>query len=624
MADPHSTIALLPLGPDDPAVAPAEAAFAKAFAHDLTGELSRFAPLDVIHPHSSFALAAEGLAPAALGERLGAGFLVGGRVRREGGEVRVEAELLEAASGRRLWGERFEVAGRELPAVEEAIAARVAAALALQIDATRRRRARRLELSDLEAYDLWVRGVEELRGGTLEHDRRARRLFQRARELDPGFARAVVGLSLSYFNDWSCQAWERWDENEARAFEHAREAVALDEGDAVAHLVLARVELYRRRFEAGARHLELALRLNPNDTEVLIQASLCKALLGEGEEAVALAERALHLHPLHPDWYAAFAALAHLIARRVEPGLAFARRAWGATVDLPAFVAAAHARRGERDEAAVHLESFHRDFREQILFGRDPEPGEPLRWILHVNPFRREEDAAHLVEGLRRAGLEADPDDARRAEPVASGAALRSAAPGGPAGAAAAEAAAPGAAGPTDRPVFREEGDLWTFAFRGERVQLAPVKGFRDLARLLAQPGKPLHAIELADHVAPAHDTDPLLDARARREIEERIRELQAEQDAAEAAHDPARAENARAELDTLVDGLARSLGLGGRTRRLGSAGERARTAVTWRIRSAIGKLARAHPALGRHLENAVRTGTTCVYQPEARVEWEL
>jgi hypothetical protein len=80
----------------------------------------------------------------------------------------------------------------------------------------------------------------------------------------------------------------------------------------------------------------------------------------------------------------------------------------------------------------------------------------------------------------------------------------------------------------------------------------------------------------------------------------------------------------AREELDQLISALAGALGLGGRPRRVGSQVERARCTVTWRIKSAIRKVASAHPALGRHLGNAVRTGTTCVYQPEKPVDWLL
>jgi hypothetical protein len=100
------------------------------------------------------------------------------------------------------------------------------------------------------------------------------------------------------------------------------------------------------------------------------------------------------------------------------------------------------------------------------------------------------------------------------------------------------------------------------------------------------------------------------------------VRELQQEIDEADATHDLARGERAREELDRIVELLSGALGLGGRSRTLGSAAERARSAVTWRIRSAIKKIGQAHPRLGRHLENAVRTGTFCIYQPEVAVDW--
>ena len=174
------------------------------------------------------------------------------------------------------------------------------------------------------------------------------------------------------------------------------------------------------------------------------------------------------------------------------------------------------------------------------------------------------------------------------------------------------------------RPEFRRSGELWTAAFEGQAVRLVEVKGFADLARLLARPGVEVHCLELADRPAESAPADVLLDERARREIRARAAELQHEIDDADAAHDLGRAERARVELDRLVDTLTGAIGLRGRARGLGSPAERARTAVTWRIRSAIKKVTAAHPRLGRHLDNAVRTGHFCVYQPETPITWIL
>jgi hypothetical protein len=102
------------------------------------------------------------------------------------------------------------------------------------------------------------------------------------------------------------------------------------------------------------------------------------------------------------------------------------------------------------------------------------------------------------------------------------------------------------------------------------------------------------------------------------------VRELQADIDAAEADNDYARAEKARIELDMLVDHLTAALGLGGRSRRGAGTAERARSAVTQRIRSTIRRLGAAHPELGRHLQASITTGTYCTYRPEHPVDWQL
>ena len=170
---------------------------------------------------------------------------------------------------------------------------------------------------------------------------------------------------------------------------------------------------------------------------------------------------------------------------------------------------------------------------------------------------------------------------------------------------------------------FQRDGDLWVLRFDGDIARVADMKGFHDLARLLASPGTEVHCLELADR--PGGDgAGQVLDPRARREIQSRVSDLQHQIDDADAMNDRVRAERGREELDRIAEVLSGALGLGGRSRKLGSAAERARSAVTWRIRSAIRKITVVHPRLGRHLENAVRTGVFCVYQPETSIDWNI
>ena len=171
---------------------------------------------------------------------------------------------------------------------------------------------------------------------------------------------------------------------------------------------------------------------------------------------------------------------------------------------------------------------------------------------------------------------------------------------------------------------FRCEDGVWSIAYEGAGARLTGLKGFHDIARLLTQPNEPLHCLELSGSAVVNDAAHDVLDQQARRQYRQRIEELQEELEQAEADNDPARAEPARIELDAVIDELARATGLRGQTRKMGDAAERARSAVTWRIRSAIKKIGAAHPRLGQHLSNSIRTGNFCVYSPETAAEWEL
>lgn len=261
---------------------PAEAYFARGFVEDIATELSRFGTVEVFHPR-------------ALAGRTPADHVVHGSVRRSGERVRVSVQLVRAADGRQVWADRYDATAGELHAVQDAIAARIARTLAVQVDAVRLGAARRAPLANLDVYDCWLRGIHCIRKGTVEADDEARRCFERALELDPAYARAYAGLSLSHFNEWSCQAWVKWDEKERLAHQFAERAVALDESDAMVQVVLARILIYRRRYDEAAHHLERALLLNPNDTDVLVHAALCQACLGYPESALETAQRAMRL-----------------------------------------------------------------------------------------------------------------------------------------------------------------------------------------------------------------------------------------------------------------------------------------------------------------------------------------
>jgi len=184
--------------------------------------------------------------------------------------------------------------------------------------------------------------------------------------------------------------------------------------------------------------------------------------------------------------------------------------------------------------------------------------------------------------------------------------------------------------------VLRREGDYWSLSFEGHTVALRDLKGLHYLGRLLAHPGREFHVLDLvAGGVAPPANSpgasDPeltssgwgdsglLLDAQAKTAYRRRLVEMDEDIEDARLLSDSGRLVQAEAERDFLIRELSRAVGLNG-TRRAGSASERARVSVTRAVRYAMSRIRQHDPALGTHLDRAIRTGIYCVYLPDTRI----
>jgi tetratricopeptide (TPR) repeat protein len=195
----------------------------------------------------------------------------------------------------------------------------------------------------------------------------------------------------------------------------------------------------------------------------------------------------------------------------------------------------------------------------------------------------------------------------------------------------------------TGSSVFRKEGEYWTVAFGADAFRLKDSKGLQYLARLLAEPDRDFHVLDLVGvgaTLAPASsgidgtrsradalgDAGAILDPRAKEAYRRRLSELEEDIEDAEALGDADRAERARSERAFIAHELAAAVGLGGRDRVAASASERARVNVTRAVKSTLTRIAKHSPALGRHLEKTVKTGTYCSYEPDPRipVTWQL
>lgn len=163
-------------------------------------------------------------------------------------------------------------------------------------------------------------------------------------------------------------------------------------------------------------------------------------------------------------------------------------------------------------------------------------------------------------------------------------------------------------------------GGLWLVG-AGPGHPLRPLRGLVYLRRLLAQPGKPIAALDLVTDGSATVLQPPAgeaLDRRALAAYRHRLAEIDADLEEAAAWADLGRTEALQAERDALLRELSSSTGLSGRARLGGSTQERARVAATKAISTAIDRLTAVDPVLGAHLEGSVRTGTECCYLPTA------
>lgn len=196
---------------------------------------------------------------------------------------------------------------------------------------------------------------------------------------------------------------------------------------------------------------------------------------------------------------------------------------------------------------------------------------------------------------------------------------------------------------PTLQGVFRFDGSAWVVELAGVQARIKDLKGVRYLRRLVADPGREFHVLDL---VAVEHGTRrpgsseqsselrrrqgepglPVLDDAARDAYRRRLADVDEDIEEATRLNDLGRLEKAEADRHYLVMELTSAAGLGDRARTTGASSERARTSVARSVRYALDEIAARHQALAEHLRTSVRTGTYCSYQPDplACVSWGL
>jgi tetratricopeptide (TPR) repeat protein len=437
--------------------------------------------------------------------------------------------------------------------------------------------------------------MEELKFGTVESDQRARGYFEKVIELEPAYSLAYSGMSLTFFNEWSCQLWDRWEISQKGAFEWAKKAIDLDDQNYIAATVLGRVFLYEGEYEKAEHYLRRAIRLNGNDTDNLIEIATSLIFLGYTKEAEELYEKVLQLNPLQQDRYDQVGALVAFESGYYEKCVALGTKVTCGWVDFPALLAAAYYHLGDETRMNHYWATFISDFQARITLSKDAGSEEGLEWIRKISPYKvytNQEPFWEFLRGNQGKMLFAEELTVSPTTGRAS--------------------------------TWMKEADVWKISFDGKTHYIRDMKGMHDLARLLQRPREEIHCSDLLGGVMVSAGKELMFDDKAKRSYQRRIQELEEQLLTVDHDLNPEKKRTLVEEYDQLMDHLSVSLGLGGRTRVTSDTMDRARSAVTWRIRKAIKKIEAVNPSLGKHLSNSVKTGLFCSYHPELSMDWQI
>jgi TolB-like protein len=368
---------------------------ADGITEDIITALTRFRWFFVIARNSSFAYKGKSLDAKEMAQELGVRYLLEGSVRKSGQRIRISAQLIDAASAKHIWAERYDLELTEVFAVQDEIAERVAGAIEPELLKSEGAQAGARHTGNMTAWDLVRRGTWHFRQVTRENHLKARELFRQASELDPELPEAHIWLArvtagvVPY--GWSQNPVTDLQEG----LEAALKAVQLDERNPYTHYALAIVSVFSERFEQSISAARKAIGISPSFALGHFVLGMALLFSGRASEAIAPLEYGLRLSPYDPQNFVWFnvLALARLFSGRAEAGLEAAARGlqvrpkWRTSLEV---LVCCYAALGKWDEARNYA---------QEMANVTKQPGDVFAPLKAHNPTWTEQ----MNDALRRA-----------------------------------------------------------------------------------------------------------------------------------------------------------------------------------------------------------------------------
>ena len=265
--------------------------------------LARVPNLFVIDHNSTSIYADKDIKTKQVAEDLGVRYVIEGSVQRSGDTIRINAQLVDALTGRFNWADRYDRKEDDLFALQDEIGQKIATELEVQLTEGEQARIWHRQTDNLQAYRKFRIGKEHYRKRTKQDNIAARKNYQQAIALDPGFAEAKCHLGFTYIQE----ALRGWTKNRRESFAQARslaeEAIKLDPSYPHSYTLLGSIYLWQGEREKALELITHSVELEPNYAGNIAMKALTLVYMERPEEALEEVEAAMRLNPYYPDWY---------------------------------------------------------------------------------------------------------------------------------------------------------------------------------------------------------------------------------------------------------------------------------------------------------------------------------
>ena len=368
----------------------------RGVAEDIATELSRFHGIEVLAPYSTFRHDFGNTDQGEIANSLGITHIVSGNIKGDTSVQRINVWLIDVNSGVRIWSEKYRVHGDDLFAAQDDAVIQIVSSLVHGLTDHQSAVVRKKPTSNLSAYECLLRGLHIYKWGvnSMEEAKQALFWFDRAVELDEGYARAHAWRECCLACFWSSPPKERELETSAQ---NMRIALSIDEHDHEVHRLKGAMHMCAGEHELGEYHLAKSVEMNPNDAHILLKIGMYRSFLESNTDDLTYIDTAFLRNPLHPAWYWQDRAIVLFSHGEYEEAIQNLQRSHSDTEIAQLYLAASNALLGQLDEARKHVE---------VLHGMNPDAN--IDWLAVAYPTRCYENSERkqrFFEGLRWAGL---------------------------------------------------------------------------------------------------------------------------------------------------------------------------------------------------------------------------